>query len=93
MTRWALIIKSSSGVYAQQIDEVTGTREQALAALWHHAQTYRTPQPMNLVRRTVCQDGDDGYTIVNWGLTRINYIYKFRMHEVLWEWNSPNAAR
>ncbi|WP_255953637.1 hypothetical protein [Streptomyces odontomachi] len=92
MTRWALIVKSPSGAFAQQIDEVTGTREQALAALWHHAHTFKTPQPMNLTRRTVCKDGDDGYVVVNWGLTRMNHIYEFRMHELLWEWSASNGA-
>ncbi|MGP4112879.1 hypothetical protein ACTWP5_18465 [Streptomyces sp. 4N509B] len=90
MTRWALVVRQLQGSgqalhwNADLIGEVVGTREDAMAALWQHAQTYQPRHPVNVGRRVVCRDGDDGFLVINHGMSR-DYPCEFRVHEVLWD--------
>ncbi|MEO3749503.1 hypothetical protein [Streptomyces sp. B6B3] len=94
MTRWALVVKQLEGSgeslhwNAQLIGEVTGTREEALAVLRQHAQTFETRHPWELHRRVLCRDGDDGFFVMNRGRTR-DFPCEFRVYEVLWDSAPP----
>ncbi len=94
MRRWALVLKELTGSgqsmhwNARLLGEMTGTREQALAALRQHAQTADTRHPLDPRRRVVCLDGDDGFFVINRGVTR-DFPCEFRVYEILWDSAPP----
>ncbi|MBL1065967.1 hypothetical protein [Streptomyces sp. 7-21] len=90
MQRWALTVRELRG--RQQwlhwdtkiLGEVTGTYEQALAALYQHAVHYRGFHPIGgSSRRWVLRDGD-GFIAIDQGVTR-QVSSEFRVREVLWD--------
>ena len=89
MVRWALTVKQHTGTGSNQfwetkvIDEVTGTREQALVRLWEHAVNFRPVHPRGgSLEQWVLRDGDD-FLVVNRGASG-SYSCKFRAYEILW---------
>jgi hypothetical protein len=94
MVRWALTVKQYVGSGDNKvweitvIDEVTGTREQALAALWQHALNFRPKHPMGgTQRRRVLRDGED-FLVINEGVSRAFPCW-FRAQELLWDSGGP----
>ncbi|MGP3967289.1 hypothetical protein [Streptomyces sp. 6N223] len=90
VVRWALTVKQNTGDANYQfwettvIGEVTGTREQALAALWHHAVNFQPRHPRaGAKRRWVLRDGD-GFLLASDGVTR-DSLCEFRAYEILWD--------
>ncbi|UGQ08948.1 hypothetical protein LO772_18370 [Yinghuangia sp. ASG 101] len=90
MVRWAMtVIETSRGEHIKVIDEITGTREQALARLWHHAVHLHSPDPVaGSNEQWVLRDGDDGFIVIRKGLTG-QYSRRFRIHEIVWHGMPP----
>jgi hypothetical protein len=86
---WALVVEQNVGSGstlrwdAEVLDYVSGTREQALAALWHHVQTFQPRHPMGVGRKRVLRHGDS-YLVLNEG-TMNEYPCKFTVYEFVWD--------
>ncbi|MBO0883265.1 MAG: hypothetical protein J2P17_23600 [Mycobacterium sp.] len=90
IVRWALTVKQRQNTVdgmmwdTSVIDEVTGTREQALAQLWQHAVNFQPKHPRtDTIRRRVLRDGD-GFLVINESRRRV-VSCEFRAYEILWD--------
>ncbi len=85
MNRWAVVAEQNIAGYQgrwdiQVLAEAGGTREQALALLWHHVQSFRPLHPRIVERRRVYRDGD-GFLVLNTGATAVAFPCRFRLVE------------
>ncbi|MFI6873755.1 hypothetical protein ACIBL6_09975 [Streptomyces sp. NPDC050400] len=65
----------------RSVGHVIGTRQEAAQALHRHVLAFEPKHPLNVVRRTVYEDGD-GYLVIAEGLTQ-TFEYGFRLSRVV----------
>lgn len=93
--RWGLIVEETEGVgngrttTTNVLEEVTGTREQAMTRLQALARSHQPSHPSN-ASRTRLYRTDDGYLLVSEGAMR-NYGCRFSVAELLYD--SEEAER
>ncbi|WP_059009486.1 hypothetical protein [Streptomyces specialis] len=89
MVRWGLIVEEvvswgqGQRWGARLLAEMGGTREEALAALWHHAYSYKPRHPTSPQGRLVFREAD-GFLVINKGATA-DYPCRFKIAELLWD--------
>ncbi|WP_164300181.1 hypothetical protein [Streptomyces sp. SID14478] len=84
---WGLMLSCLGGgvggvrMTTRPVGHVTGTRREAGDALLRHVSSFEPRHPLNLVRRTVYEQGD-GYLVIAEGMTQ-TFEYAFRLARVV----------
>ena len=95
VSNWALTVEGRNldgAPFGQEIlADVTGTREQAMTALWEHMQGFQPPRPM-FVRRWWAYRDADGYLARYEGSSGGHHLYVFLLRPLVWTSPQPPAA-
>ena len=84
---WGLMMSCLGGglggvrMVTRPVGHVSGTRSEAADALYRHVLAFEPRHPLNLVRRTVYEDGD-GFLVIAEGMTQ-TFEYEFKLARVV----------